>query len=69
MFTFYLTSLKGKRPASGPFKPAFGLSGEQHFWQKRYFDFNIRNYPQLVEKLHYIHRSPVKAGLCERPED
>jgi putative transposase len=40
-----------------------------HFWQKRYYDFNIRNYPQFVEKLRYIHRNPVKAGLCERPED
>ena len=84
---------------SGPFKPAFGLSGEgwlnrpqeytiadalkslkqgvsrrlignaAHFWQKRYYDFNIRNYPQFVEKLRYIHRNPVRAGLCERPED
>src|SRR6266852_5167153 len=23
----------------------------------------------FVEKLRYIHRNPVKAGLCERPED
>jgi putative transposase len=53
----------------GPLKPAFGLSGEQHFWQKRYYDFSIRNYPQFVEKLRYIHRNPVKQGLCERPED
>jgi hypothetical protein len=37
--------------------------------QKRYYDFNIRNYPQFVEKLRYLHRNPVKAGLCERPED
>src|SRR5215831_3376013 len=54
----------------GPLKPAFGLSGEsKHFWQKRYYDFNIRNYPQFVEKLRYIHRNPVRRGLCERPED
>ena len=53
----------------GLFKPGFGLGGEQHFWQKRYYDFNIRNYPQFVEKLRYIHRNPVEAGLCERPED
>ncbi len=54
-----------------PFKPGFGLSGElsHHFWQKRYYDFNVRNYPQFVEKLRYIHRNPVKRGLCERPED
>src|SRR5229473_2471359 len=37
------------------------LIGEaEHFWQKRYYDFNIRNYPQFVEKLRYIHRNPVK---------
>ena len=53
----------------GPLKPALGLRGAQHFWQKRYYDFNIRNYPQFVEKLRYIHRNPVKQGLCERPED
>ena len=53
-----------------PLKPKAGLSGPpQHFWQKRYYDFNIRNYPQFVEKLKYIHRNPVRAGLCERPED
>jgi putative transposase len=47
-----------------------GLIGDaEHFWQKRYYDFNIRNYPQFVEKLRYIHRNPVKQGLCDRPED
>ncbi len=41
-----------------------GLIGDaEHFWQKRYYDFNIRNYPQFVEKLRYIHRNPVKQGL------
>jgi REP element-mobilizing transposase RayT len=40
----------------------------ERFWQKRYYDFNIRNYPQFVEKLRYIHRNPVKQGLCDRPE-
>ncbi len=45
------------------------IGDAEHFWQKRYYDFNIRNYAQLVEKFRYIHRNPVKAGLCERPED
>jgi REP element-mobilizing transposase RayT len=45
------------------------IGDAEHFWQKRYYDFNIRNYPQFVEKLRYIHRNPVRAGLCERPED
>lgn len=46
------------------------LTGEnQHFWQKRYYDFNVRNSRQFVEKLRYIHRNPVRRGLCERAED
>jgi len=40
-----------------------------HFWQKRYYDFNVRDHRQFVEKLRYIHRNPVKRGLCDRPED
>src|SRR5258708_24675622 len=34
----------------------------EHFWQKRYYDFNIRNYPQFLEKRSYIHPKPVKTG-------
>jgi putative transposase len=45
------------------------IGDAEHFWQKRYYDFNIRNYAQFVEKLRYVHRNPVKAGLCERRED
>src|ERR1700677_4538702 len=46
------------------------LIGEaEHFWQKRYYDFNVGNEPQFVEKLRYIHNNPVKRGLCTRAED
>jgi len=46
------------------------LIGEAtHFWQKRYYDFNIRNHDQFVEKLHYIHQNPVTRGLCACAED
>ena len=45
------------------------IGNAEYFWQKRYYDFNIRDYEQFVEKLRYIHRNPVKRGLCERPED
>ena len=44
------------------------IGDADHFWQKRYYDFNIRNHPQFVEKLRYIHRNPVKAGLSEGVE-
>ncbi|MGH9580405.1 MAG: REP-associated tyrosine transposase [Terriglobales bacterium] len=39
------------------------------FWQKRYYDRNVRDYEEFVEKLRYIHRNPVERGLVERPED
>ena len=29
-------------------------------WQKRYYDRNVRDYAEFVEKLQYIHRNPVK---------
>jgi putative transposase len=45
------------------------IADAEHFWQKRYYDFNIRNHPQFLEKIRYIHRNPVKRGLCARPED
>jgi hypothetical protein len=45
------------------------IGDAEHFWQKRYYDLNIRDYRQFVEKLRYIHRNPVKSGLCERPEE
>ena len=45
------------------------IGDADHFWQKRYYDFNVRNHAQFVEKLHYVHWNPVRRGLCERPED
>ena len=39
------------------------------FWQKRYYDRIVRDERKFVEKLRYIHRNPVKAGLRELPED
>jgi len=45
------------------------IGSEEHFWQKRYYDFNVQNHRQFVEKLRYIHRNPVKRGLCANPED
>jgi REP-associated tyrosine transposase len=38
------------------------------FWQKRYYDRNVRDEREFVEKLRYIHRNPVKAGFCELPK-
>jgi putative transposase len=40
-----------------------------HFWQARYYDFNVFSTAKRIEKLKYIHRNPVKRGLVEKPED
>lgn len=42
---------------------------EAHFWQTRYYDFNVRNPEKRIEKLRYMHRNPVKRGLVLKPED
>ena len=38
-------------------------------WQTRYYDRNLRDDKEFVEKLRYVHRNPVKRGLCARPEE
>ena len=37
------------------------------FWQKRYYDRNIRNEREFTQKLRYIHLNPVKRGLVRDP--
>ncbi len=36
-----------------------------HFWQRRYYDFNVWSERKRIEKLRYLHRNPVKRGLAE----
>jgi putative transposase len=38
-------------------------------WQERYFDTIIRQVRNFWQKLEYIHRNPVEAGLVRRPEE
>ena len=45
------------------------IAGREHFWQARYYDFNVFTSKKRIEKLKYIHRNPVKRRLVERPED
>jgi putative transposase len=40
-----------------------------HFWLRRYYDRNVRDHEEFVEKLRYIHRNPVKRGLCSSPDE
>lgn len=46
------------------YAPAHGA-----FWQRRYYDHNVRDYDSFVEKLRYLHRNPVKRGLVAQPDE
>jgi len=39
------------------------------FWQKRYYDRNVRNANEFTVKLRYLHRNPVKRGLVQEAGD
>jgi len=45
------------------------LNRSGRFWQKEYFDRYIRNARQFANTVAYIESNPVKANLCQRPED
>ena len=45
------------------------IAGQPHFWQARYYHFNVWSAKKRIEKLKYIHRNPVIRGLVEKPED
>ncbi|MDP9160404.1 MAG: transposase [Acidobacteriota bacterium] len=39
------------------------------FWQKRYYDRNVRDEREFTAELRYLHRNPVKRGLVNEPAD
>lgn len=41
---------------------------EGRFWQARCYDRNVRDHREFVVKLRYLHRNPVKRGLCRTAE-
>ncbi len=45
------------------------IGSREHFWQERYYDFNVWSSAKQIEKVKYIHRNPVRRELVERPED
>ena len=42
---------------------------EAHFWQRRFYDFNVWGEKKLKEKLEYMHANPVQRKLVEHPRD
>lgn len=45
------------------------LKRKGQFWAVECFDRYIRDYRHFNAVVRYIENNPVKAGLCERPED
>lgn len=45
------------------------LHREGQFWIEDYFDRYIRNEQHFERTVKYIENNPVKAGLCQKPED
>jgi putative transposase len=45
------------------------LSTQEHFWQRRFYDFNVWSGEKITEKLNYMHLNPVKRGLVVHPRD
>lgn len=45
------------------------LIGERkHFWQPRYYGFNVDTKKKRLEKLAYMHWNPVRRGLVKKPQ-
>jgi putative transposase len=75
-----IASAKRSR-SGGPHLAAAEMSAERNstaakcgtpnepFWQKRYYDRNVRSQKEFVRKLRYTHRNPVTADLVQNPED
>jgi len=40
-----------------------------HFWQRRFYDFNVWSPRKKNEKLNYMHFNPVKRGLVKHPKE
>ena len=39
------------------------------FWERNPLSIELRTHSVFLQKLEYIHRNPVRAGLCSLPEE
>jgi len=62
------TSRKGGEKWGTPIHHPSGPSTPNHFWQARFYDFNVWTEHKRIEKLHNIHRNPVARGSVPSPE-
>jgi putative transposase len=40
----------------------------EHFWQRRFYDFNVWSDHKRIEKLRYMHRNPARRRLVIEPD-
>jgi putative transposase len=63
--------LNGKKRAANqlalPFREDFEEA--EHFWQRRFYDFNVWSEKKLKEKLNYMHANPVQRKLVKHPKE
>ena len=70
----FVRRLEGGVPMSRKNGETWGTHGagetkrSRHFWQARFYDFNVWTEKKRIEKLRYIHRNPVTRGLVSSPE-
>jgi putative transposase len=62
-----LQSLKSASARTARCRPTENVGARAPFWQTRYYDRYMRDFDEFSEKLRYIHRNPVKRGLCAAP--
>ncbi len=60
-----------RRATNGQLSLPFGGSAaeESHFWQRRFYDFNVWSEKKLREKLEYMYANPVQRKLVGHPKD
>jgi putative transposase len=62
-----------RRGKSSSKKSSFELADSgaagPHFWQRRFYDFNVWSSGKVREKLEYMHANPVKRKLVQHPKD
>ncbi len=46
-----------------------GIPGAYRVWMRDYWDRYVRNEKHYSAVVAYIHNNPVKAGLCQGPEE
>jgi putative transposase len=62
---------KGTRDPDDQLALALAENGDElrHFWQHRFYDFNVHSAKKHDEKLEYMHMNPVKRALVKNPEE